>query len=279
VPLPVVDGRVFARVVDTDHALAERARREPLPGAVRALGSAIRDFHTREARDDDTQSLYEARRAINDALVEVLRAGSDSLVALRAVQLEAFLGEIHRFGSGGGESDELKALAGGFVRSLTTEGWCEGHTLAADDDVLRTMFKQMWNGLLSQENNATLALTLDEQRALYAFYISHPHPSKGMHDAIEAARRGAHDEASCAGIDEAERAAAESWRLERIARLALIDPSYPADYARGVVSYRRGDFSASARAFRAWLGEHPDGPLALRAQNFLRAASDRQRVE
>lgn len=279
VPLPVADGRVLARIAAADHARAERARREPLPASVRALGSAIRDFHTLEARDADRRELYEARRAVDAALLDALRLGSEPLLELRAVELEGFLDEVHRFTSGAEESAELKALAGAFVRSLTADGWCDGHTIAPDDSTLRTMFKQMWNGLLGQDANMELAPSIDEQRVLYAFYLSHAHPSKTMREALEAARRGARDASACAGIDEAARAAAESWRLERIARLALIDPSYPAEYARGVLSYRRGDFGASARSFRAWLRDHPDGPLALRAHNFLRAASDAERVE
>jgi TolA-binding protein len=124
-----------------------------------------------------------------------------------------------------------------------------------------------------------MALALDEQRAVYAFYLSHPRPPKAMREALESARRGARDTNACTAIAEAERVATESWRLERITRLAAIDPSYPAEYARGVASYRRGDFGASARAFRAWLRDHPDGPLALRAQNYLRAAANADRVE
>jgi hypothetical protein len=279
VPLPVANATALARVERSDHGRAERARREPLPGAVRALGSAMRSFHTLEARDAGGTELYDARRAIDAALVDALPLGAGPLLDLRAVQLEAFLDEIHRFASGADESAELQALAGAFVRSLRTEDWCEGHAIAVDDAALRTMFKQMWNGLLGQEANAELAPTLDEQRVLYAFYLSHPRTSKNMREALEAARRGARDSASCAGIAEAADVAAEAWRLERIGRLALIDPTYPADYARGVVSYRRGDFAASAQAFRAWLRDHPDGPLALRAQNFLRAASNAERVE
>ena len=37
-------------------------------------------------------------------------------------------------------------------------------------------------------------------------------------------------------------------------------PDYPADYARGVASYRRGDFGASARAFRAVAARPPRRP-------------------
>jgi hypothetical protein len=292
VPMPMADAHALARVVLADHQLAERARAEPLAGPVRALGSAIRDFHSLEATDADARFLGEARRAVDRARASAVSAGSDALLRLRAVQLEGFLVEVERFAATGQESAELQALAGGFVRSIRNEGWCEGHTLAPATPVLRVMFKQMWNAFLgldagsrSSEGSARpapledLDLTLDEQRTLYAFYLSHPHPSKAMREAISAARRGARDPKACRAIAEAELAATELWRLERIGRLATLDPSYPADYARGVARYHRGEYGAAEDAFRKWLGEHPEGPLALRAQNYLRAAADVNRVE
>jgi hypothetical protein len=279
VPLPVPDSGELVRIAAADQARAERAHREPLPGAVRALGTALRDFHTLEAADGDANSLYRAKQAVDAALLEVLGGGTEPLLELRAVQLEGFLEEMRRFQATGEQSPELKALAGGFVRSLTAEGWCDGHSVAPDDDALRTMFKQMWNALLGVEGKAELAPALDEQRAVYAFYLSHARPPKGMREALDAARRGARDAAACASIAEAERAATESWRLERISRLGAIDPAYPTEYARGVASYRRGDFGASVRAFQGWLRDHPDGPLALRAQNYLRGAAGAERVE
>jgi hypothetical protein len=257
----------------------------PLPGPIRALGGAARDFHALEARGAPEGQLYDARRAVDAALVDALAVapvgggGIEALRELRAVQLDAFLGELERFEATGVQSPELEALGGGFVRSLTAEGWCDGHVIAPGEAARRTMFKQMWNAFLGLDGRPELALTLDEQRALYAFYLSHPRPPKAMRDALVAARRGARDAAACAAIDEAARGAAEAWRLERIGRVAAIDPAYPADYARGVASYRRGDYGASAQAFRRWLDAHPDGPLALRAQNFLRAAADAERVE
>jgi len=279
VPLPIPSATQLARIADADHVRAERARREPLPGPVRALGSSLREFHTLEARDADNRELYAARHAVDEAFADAVHGGIEPLLDLRAVQLEGFLDEMHRFESTGEQTSELKALAGAFVRSLTVEGWCDGRSVAPDDDALRTMFKQMWNAFLGLEGQAEMAPALDEQRALFAFYLSHAHPPKAMREALEAARRGARDATACTGIREAERAATESWRLERIARLAAIDPSYPTEYARGVASYRRGDFGASAQAFRAWLREHPEGPLALRAQNYLRAAANAERVE
>jgi hypothetical protein len=279
VPLPVPDRVALAKVVAADTELAGRARREPLPAAVRALGSAVRAFHTREAADEGSQQLFDARRSVDAALVDVLRGGVQPLIALRAVQLDGFLAEVRKFETTGERSPELDALAGAFVRSLTIEGWCQGHTLAPDATVLRVMFKHMWDAFLGLDARPELRPTLDEERALYAFYLSHAHPSKTMREAISAARRGAHDSRSCTALEEAERAATEAWRIEHITRLASIDPSYPADYARGVASFRRGDFGASALAFGAWLQAHPDGALALRAQNFLRAAAAADRVD
>ncbi|HTQ45226.1 MAG TPA: hypothetical protein VMI75_20850 [Polyangiaceae bacterium] len=279
VPLPLADAASLARTASADHALAEKARQEPLPAAVRALGSAVRAFHTLEAHDAEARELYLARGAVDESLVDALRGGSEPLMELRALQLEAFLDEVHRFESTGEQSEELAALAGAFVRSMTLEGWAQGHHVVADDAALRALFKNMWNGFLGPEARAEFAPTLDEQRALYAFYLSHPHPSRGMRDAIEAARRGARDAKDCEALKQAERAAIESWRLEHIERLRAIDPTYPADYARGVASYGRGDYIASAKAFRTWLMNHPEGPLALRAKNYLRAAVAAESVE
>jgi TolA-binding protein len=100
-----------------------------------------------------------------------------------------------------------------------------------------------------------------------------------MRQALDAARRGARDARACEAIAEAERNATETWRLERIARIGAIDPSYPTEFARGVASYRRGDYVGSAQAFRRWLDDHPDGPFTLRAENFLRAALAARPIE
>jgi hypothetical protein len=279
VPLPIADRRGLARTVAADHELAERARHEPLPGPVRALGSALRVFHALEVREADLGELGTARRSVDTALVEALAAGEEPLLQLRAVQLEGFLAEIHTFASSGVESGELAALGGGFVRSMRREGWCDGHTLAPPESALRALFKQMWGSFLQLDGRPRFDPSLDEERALYAFFLSHPHPSQTMRDALIAARRGANGARACEALAEAERAARETWRLERIARFATIDPTYPAAYARGVASFGRGKYGEAASAFRSWLRDHPDGPLALRAQSFLLAALDAERVE
>jgi len=279
VPLPVADARALVATREADERLAAAARATPLPGAVRALGSAIRAFHALEARGAAPALLGKARGDVDAALVDALGHDAAALASLRAAQLEAFLDETRRLEATGAPSEELQAVAGSFVATMTAEGWFDGHRLAPREPELRVMFKEMWNAFLGLEARPDLQPTLDEERVLYAFYLSHAQPAKSMRDALAAARRGAKDADACRALDEAERAAVESRRLERVQRLAAIDPTYPALYARGVLSYRRGDYGAAAVAFDAWLRDHPDGPLALRAQNYLRASLHAERPE
>jgi hypothetical protein len=271
VPVPIPDPAGLARAAAIDHDLATQARSEPLPGPVRALGSAIRAYHSLEAAEGGAE-IARSRAAVDAAMIEASAGGDEPLLRLRAVQLEGFLDEIRRFESTGAQTDELAALAGGFVRSMRAVGWCDGRTLAPREPALRALFKEMWDAFLGLEGRPAFAPSLDEQRALYALYLSAPHPSAGMRAAIEAARHGARDANACEGVREAERNATEEWRLERIRRLAVIDPAYPAAYARGVASYRRADYRGAAAAFQTWLADHPEGPLSLRARSFLRAA-------
>jgi len=269
IPVPIADAREIARVSAADH---DRARHETLPGPVRALGSALRNFHTLET-GDDLHTISAARTAVDDALSAALGGGDEPLLRLRAVQLEGFLEEVRRFESTGVESPELLALAGGFVRSMKDEGWGEGRALASGPGALSALFKHMWNSFLGLEANPAFTPSLDEERALYALYLGRPHATPKVRALLEARRRGARDEKDCRAIDEAESKAIARWSLEKIVRLALIDPTYPAAYARGVATFRAGDYLASATSFREWLSDHPDGPYALRARSYLRAAA------
>lgn len=246
---------------------------------MRALGSALRAYHSLEAAQAEESELARARAAIDGQLPDAFRAGDDALVALRGVELEGFLVEVERFEHTGQSSTELDALAGSFVRSMTNQGWCDGHAFAAGVPVLRVMFKEMWNAFLGVQGRAPFAPTLDEERVLYAFYLSHPHPSPVARAHVEALRRGARDAKDCAAADQIEQRAVEKWRLERVTRLAVLNPAYPGDYARGIASYGAGQYEASVDAFRTWLREHPSGPYTLRAQAFLRAAVFASRVD
>jgi hypothetical protein len=279
VPLPTADARELARTAAVDHALAEAARRATLPSTVRALGSALREYHLQEAEGTQEHLLAQSRHAIDATLGDALAAGDDAVLRLRAVQLETFLAEVHAFEATGVESQDLHAVAGSFMAGMRYEGWCHGRTLVAGDAALRTMFKEMWDSLAGVGDRAAFRPSLDEERALYAVYLLYPHPPRAMRDAITAARRAAHDGPSCDALAQAERSGEETWRIERITRLAAIDPTYPVAYARGVSNLRRQDFAHAADDLSTWLRDHPDGPFSLRARTALRAAVGALRIE
>jgi hypothetical protein len=273
VPLPMVDSIALENRAAADRALAARVQTEPLPDDVRALGSAIREFHALESRDAPGPDLRTARGKVDATLQAALTAGGvDALVRLRASQLEGFMSEVRRFDETGVESEELGALGGSFIRRMRREGWVRDHAVLFGEAERRVVFKLMWNAFLSLDARAELTPTLDEQRALYGFYLSHPHASDAKREAIAAARRGAIEKKHCDAINQGERLAIEEWRMDRVNKLAAIDPSYPAAFARGVIHYRRGNYPAAAEAFRDWLRDHPSGPWSRRAEGHLRAA-------
>lgn len=274
-PVPLADARELGRVRDADHRMATDAA--PLPDDVRALGSAIRTFNDQQARQEvdpgvTPLTMNEARGAIDRALVQL--AGHDvdgPLLALRATQLEGFLKEVRAFEKSGVQSPELAALGGPFVQRMHDVGWCVEHTCSFDDDALRVMFKTTWNGVARLER-APFTLTRDEERALYAFYLRHPHAPEATRQRIDGARAGAKTPRACAALEEAERLAAEQWRLEKVRRIGQIDPDYPTAYAAGIALFRHKDFQQAAESFRDWIDAHPDGPWTLRARNYLRAS-------
>lgn len=272
VPLPAVDEGAFAAIVKDDAARAARARAEGLPGDVREFGTLVREFNHREATDDDATRIASARTALDRALPALVAPGADPLKTLRAVQLEAFLNEARAFERTGQASDELVALAGPFVERMRAVGWCRGAEILLTEEERRVAYKLAWNGVAGVDRRADFALSLDEMRVLYGLYLRLPHAPEPQIRAFAAARAGAKDDAACAALTAGERLAAESWRLERIGRLAGIDPTYPVAYAKGIAQYRLGKFLAAGDAFESHLRDHPDGPYTIKARNFLRAA-------
>jgi hypothetical protein len=273
IPLPNVDERVLVAAAAHDAELAAKAQREELPGVVRALGSAIRDFNSKQAGDAEELVLSVSRNALNTAILPALADGADKLAILRAVQVETFLVEVRRFEQTGKESTELQAVGGPFVRRMRFSGWVdEKNHIALDESERRVAFKAAWNGVLGLDSRPELALSLDETRVLYRLFLRLPHAPEALRDQIDASRRASPSAKACADLAARERLAMEAWRLEKIRKLGTLDPTYPRDYAVGVAEFRRGQFPAAASAFRAWLASHPDGPLSLRARNHLKAA-------
>lgn len=278
VPLPSVDHAAFEARVREDVALAQRAKQTPLPGAVRELGTLLREWNRLEATDDDATRINAARAAIDRALPPLL-TNLEDLRALRAVQLDTFLGEVRAFERTGKPSDELLAVAGPFVDRMRAVGWIRGNKVLLTEDERRVAYKLTWNGVASLDRRAELALALDETRVLYGLYLRLPHAPEPQIRAFAAARTGAKDAAACAALAAGEKLAAESWRLDRIGRLAAVDPTYPAAYAKGIANYRLRKFLAAADQFESYLRDRPEGPYSLKAKNFLRASLAAAREE
>lgn len=274
VPMPQVDLRALEAVEAADRARAESARREPPPSDVRALGSALLDFNKAVTAGDDA-AIHLARGGIDAALRPLYgRANAeDDLLALRASHLAGFLTEVERFERTGEQSEELIALGGPFIRRLGLVGWVTGHHVHFDAHALRVAFKTVWNSLtVGEDTKGKLMLALDEQRALYTFYFRDPHPGEVSLPGHLQELQEAKDERSCERARKSSLRDAELWRLEKIKKLGVIDPSYPTKYALGVGFYRAGRFDQSSQAFRSYVEAHPDGPYALRARNHLMAA-------
>jgi hypothetical protein len=276
VPLPQLDGRIVDREVHADQERAARAHRIPLSPEIRALGSAIRAFNTAEAHDEKDLVMTDARAAIDRARVDVVEKGKDQdeeIRALRAVQLEDFLAAVAAFERSGQISPELDAVGGTFVRRMRRVGWCEGNTVVLTELERRAAFKSTWNRLVGLEKSDAFALSVQETRALYTLYLSHPHASEPQRAALAVARAQAKDAATCARIDDGEHAAAQVWLLTKLTEYAAIDPTYPLAIARGVALYQKHQYADAAGAFSQWLEAHPDGPWTLRARNYLRAST------
>jgi TolA-binding protein len=272
IPLPNVDGRALARTEAQDHRLAELARTQLLSPEVRELGSAVREFNSREARDAEGVAMNNARITLGQLLEPALAGGVEALLRLRAVQLEAFLTEARSYEATGEASKELDALGGTFVRRMTQVGWCADHKVLLSDAERRVAFKMAWNGVAGVASRPEFAVSLDETRTLYTFFLSHPHAAEAAKARLDGARKNAKDKATCDALEAGENVAAEAWRLDKINKLGAIDSAYPLAYAQGVAQFRLGHFEESVEAFEAWIKAHPDGAYTLRARNHLRAA-------
>lgn len=258
VPLPVANEQALRRVRDDDAARARQlaAASEAEKGGqgyeLRRLGEALRAYNLADAARDDA-AVAAARDELTPLTHEVRRAGVESLLRLRAFHLEVFLRELGRWGATGEVSGELREVGGDFVGLAGRVGWVRGaRTLPAGASARAAMFKRRFNEVLSLRE-AAFALTLDETRALYAFLLAHP---------VRSTEGAQGDRETWV------------WTLRKVDELALVDPAYPAELARGVVQYRLGDGRSAVLSFRDHLAKHQDGPYTLRARNYLVAALD-----
>ncbi|MBI4704895.1 MAG: hypothetical protein HY744_27640 [Deltaproteobacteria bacterium] len=267
-PLPVVDQRALQATMAGDDDLARRAEHEGLPFDVRALGRELREYNlaAAEQRDDDMEP---ARQRVAQAAVRAARAGESTLLALRAYQSVQFVRALQRWVHSAVAGRELAELGGEFADVLRGNSWCRGTSreLLPTERVLRAMYKKRWNDLTGL-SAPPYALTLDEDRVRLGFLLRHPmlpaRQQAGEQSPAEPQRREALENVA---------------RLATIDRLAARDPSYPAELGRGVVLYRLSRFGQATAALQRHLEQAPDGPHALRAQNYLMAALRRAQAE
>jgi len=271
--LPAIDGRVLSRVASDEDARATLAETDqPLASPVRAVGSALRTFNTAEASHADAATLGQARDEVVRSVRETTDADAEGLISLRAVQLAHFLVEVRAFERTGVVSDELRSVGGTFVDRMTKVGWCEQHHLVMPDRVRRVAFKLTWNHAALLDQNLRFALSLDEMRALYAFYFTHPHPSEEQRARFAFAMSAAPDAVACERARETEAKATATWLLGKIAELGRIDPTYPTALAQAAGLFLKHDYAGSAMMYQGWLDANPAGQWTLRVKNHLQAA-------
>ncbi|MEM9695546.1 MAG: hypothetical protein AAGA56_23580 [Myxococcota bacterium] len=260
VPQPTIDRSALREAERRDDARAVRAVEVPLDVEVRQLGRELRAYN-RAAHDGDARALVEARGRIVTVASRAILQGVEPLAELRAYQLLAFLRELRAWERSGRLGSELIELGGDFARTASRSGWCGPDArLLADESTLRSLFKRRWNGIVGIADPA-LALTLDEDRARFGFLLRYPYaPARTDQSEAEDAGDGV------LGLRRAK------VRLRVVKGLGKRDPTYPTDFARGVILYDQQRFGEAANAFRAHIARFPGGPYATWAKNHLLAA-------
>jgi hypothetical protein len=262
-PAPIVDERSLAETARADDERAALAEQQGLNPDVREVGTELRQYNAAAAERREAD-LVASRRRLLAAVAKALEGRERELLAMRAYQTRRFLEELRAWQQTGTASRELIELGGDFVETMLRNGWCDGseRRLLADDRVLRIFFKQRWNSVTGADAGV-FALTRDEDRLRLAFFLQRPWVDREEPPPSTPIERVRWE------------ASRNRKRLTTIDRLAQIDPSYPADLARGVVLYRTNQLPGAAEAFRRQLERSGEGPYVLRARNYLKATLER----
>ena len=275
VPLPQIDGVALEAQRQDDIHRAAAAREKRLDGDILLVGTTFRALNVAQVSGAGAEEVGVARTALESAFLILGADGAravEGLRTLRALQLESFLAEVGRFEATGKPSIELEELAGSFIDHMAAAGWVKNGKVILDEPALRSAYKLVWNAQIGADRLRGMELGLDEQRALYTFYLTHPHAPEPQRLAYESLRRRSATREECQKNIALEQLDMEQWRIEKIRRFAELDPTYPASYALGIAYYRAGRLEQSIESFRSWVLTHPDGPFALRARNHLKAA-------
>lgn len=273
VPLPIADERVLREVARADAARASAAEAKRLPADILVVGTALRNLSGAEAHGADEVERIDARRQLDMALRALgQRPGAtDDLASLRAVQTRHFLQSLAVWEKTGEVSDDFNDLAASFVVRAEAAGWIVDRRAILDETERRVMFKAFWNVLAGVDTGSALDLTLDEQRAMYAFYIKHPHPPESSRFALSSARQLATTSEECARVNKDVQRQGQLWLSDKLKKLGELDPTYPTGYALGVTYSRAGRVELAVESFTSFASAHPDGAYSLLARNHLKA--------
>jgi hypothetical protein len=277
IPRPSIRADLLQDIVWRDNQWASEALRNELPYPVREVGTNLRAFHTLQQNPNAIASdLANAREKVTLSFASALvGSGAEPLLRLRALQLRKFVDEVRRFEQTGTDGAELQAVGGNFVARMRQVGWLKGTHLRLTDDEMRVVFKAVWNADVGATEASGFALALDEQRTLFSLRFRIPHPSENADGVLEGVRLAARDPEDCQRYAGRWRTETSKWLEGQIRKFAVIDPTYPADYALGIALYGQGDYLRAALSFRQWLEQHPSGSYTYRARNFLKASLDK----
>jgi hypothetical protein len=243
VPPPVID-----RIEQRLDAQAEEERRAQarsgLPLAVRSVGEAFRRFAAASFTStvEPTLQRDQLRRLARSALEQ---AGVDGLLLLRAVQTQLFVQAMEER-SDSEPTPDRTSLGGSMFRLGRKRGWFAPSPTAARRDELEELFRIYWADALGL-HAPPFAPTLNEWRVYYRFLLAQPLPPGPEREQDMALQQGI-----CSALP----------------RHVVVSPAH---LARGVLLFQRGAVAEAATEFLAHLQQHPDGPWALRAKNYLAA--------
>jgi len=198
---------------------------------------------------------------VGEALGLALSHGLEPVLSLRAYQMEVFLRELAVWEATGRESVELRELGGGIIALLKRSQWVQpqgaGFHILPDRNVLEILFRKRWNEVTGLKD-PPFAVTLDEERAAFAFMLTHP---------IAAANTPPDAASQCRS--------ANQYLLRKVGELAAIDPDYPGELARGMVLLRMGRAKEAVDVLTARLDKRSDGPYTMHVRNTLRQAQEK----
>ncbi len=244
VPYPVVDDeRSSAELEDARSVVVEIAT-TPLPADVRGVGERVRVCGLLEV--SDPQSTYSLQRSkLQAAVLSLLQQGrGHELMKLR--ELQAYLLEralVAKWSNTPMSEEQMASLAelgANLPRHLeSSRVWFAGDPYF--EATLRALFVERWATLVGLANHA-LSPSANDWRLIHRFRV------------LRQLRSGADGD--------------PRELLDALADVAKYSPSYPLDYASGIVFYRAGAFGDAVEAFGKHLANHPTSDWAVRAQNF-----------